>query len=73
MPAIVGPIRIEDVQSSGIASFGDVFAISPRSAHQSSGGSGAFSTGDYNWFMNQKSNTLFDDSDIIDQSDLFNG
>ncbi|ALC84223.1 MULTISPECIES: spore germination protein [Bacillus] len=73
MPAIVGPIRIENLLDNGITSFGDVFAISPKSAFQSSGGSGAFNTGDYNWFMNQKSSTKLDDSDVFDQFDAFNG
>jgi spore germination protein PF len=71
VPAIVGPIRIEDVQSTGMASVGDVFAISPKSSTQSSGGSGAFSIGDYNWLMNQKNKTKFEDADIFDQNELF--
>lgn len=46
MPAIVGPIYIMSVTDNAAASFGDVFAISPKSVAHSGAGSGTFQLGE---------------------------
>lgn len=43
MPAIVGPIYIMSVTGNAAASFGDVFAISPKSVAHSGRGQAHFS------------------------------
>ncbi|WP_456279689.1 spore germination protein [Bacillus sp. K7] len=73
MPAIVGPIYIMSISGDAAASFGDVFAISPKSVDHSGAGSGAFSLGDFVNINNQTSKTLFKDADIIDETVSFNG
>ncbi|MCY7919439.1 spore germination protein [Bacillus vallismortis] len=73
MPAIVGPIYIMSISGEAAASFGDVFAISPKSVDHSGAGSGAFQLGDFVNINNQTSKTLFKDADIIDETVSFNG
>ncbi|WP_039075630.1 MULTISPECIES: spore germination protein [Bacillus] len=73
MPAIVGPIYIMSISGDAAASFGDVFAISPKSVDHSGAGSGAFQLGDFVSINNQTSKTLFKDADIIDETVSFNG
>lgn len=57
MPAIVGPIYIMSVTGNAAASFGDIFAISPKSVAHSGAGSGAFQLGDFVKINNQTSKT----------------
>ncbi|KAF1678227.1 MULTISPECIES: spore germination protein [Bacillus] len=73
MPAIVGPIYIMSISGDAAASFGDVFAISPKSVDHSGAGSGAFQLGDFVSIHNQTSKTIFSDADIIDETMSFNG
>ncbi|AFQ59025.1 spore gernimation protein [Bacillus subtilis subsp. subtilis] len=73
MPAIVGPIYIMSVTDNAAASFGDVFAISPKSVAHSGAGSGTFQLGDFVKINNQTSKTLFKDADITDETVSFNG
>ncbi len=42
MPAIVGPIYIMSLAGDAAASFGDVFAISPKAVDHSGAGQGRF-------------------------------
>ncbi|MDA7028043.1 spore germination protein [Bacillus sp. CLL-7-23] len=72
MPAIVGPVLIRAVVDDSAASFGDVFAISPKSVDSSSRGSGAFNVGDFGIIQNGKNRTTLMDTGVIDQMKTFN-
>ncbi|MGK9266653.1 spore germination protein [Bacillus inaquosorum] len=73
MPAIVGPIYIMSISGDAAASFGDVFAISPKSVDHTGAGSGVFQLGDYIKINNEHSKTILKDADIIDETVSFNG
>lgn len=72
MPAIVGPIYIMSLAGDSAASFGDVFAISPKAVDHSGAGAGAFHSGDFVKVTNKFSKTLFEDIDLFDEPDWFN-
>ncbi|MEC1292376.1 spore germination protein [Bacillus mojavensis] len=73
MPAIVGPIYIMSISGDAAASFGDVFAIAPKSVDHTGAGSGTFQLGDFAKINNEYSKTNFNDADIIDDTVSFNG
>ncbi|MCY9160881.1 spore germination protein [Bacillus atrophaeus] len=73
MPAIVGPIYIMSLTGDAAASFGDVFAISPKSVDQTGAGSGAFHSGDFMKVNNRYNKTYYSDADVIDETISFNG
>lgn len=66
MPAIVGPVQINNI-GGGVVHFGDTLFISPKSASKSNSGSGAANTGGFivnnNFFSS--SNSL--NTNLIDQ------
>ncbi|RWZ55191.1 spore germination protein [Halobacillus fulvus] len=67
MPAIVGPISINNV-GGGVVNFGDSFYLSPKSTGKTAAGSGALNTG--NWIItnNGLSSTNPIDPDVNDQN-----
>jgi len=71
MPAIVGPIKINEV-SGGIVNFGDCFYLSPKSAVKAVSGSGGGNTGDFHIVNNGISITIGVDPDAIDQNQTAN-
>lgn len=68
MPAIVGPVKINSVGSSGVVDFGDTLQITPKSTSKTYTGSGSLATGDFHVINNGISSTFVPDSDIIDSS-----
>lgn len=73
MPAIVGPIYIMSLNGDAAASFGDVFAISPKAVDHSGAGAGWFHAGDFAKVNNKFSKTRFEDIDLFDEPQWFNG
>lgn len=72
MPAFVGPIQLNSVDSSAVFKVGDTFSLSPKASDKTSLGSGAANTGDFTNTKNVFNITNFHDSDVIDQSNIFN-
>lgn len=72
MPAFVGPIQLNIIGESAVFKVGDTFSLSPKSSNKTSFGSGAANTGDFINTENVFNITKFEDSDVIDQSNLFN-
>ncbi len=66
MPAIVGPIKINEV--SGIVNFGDTFYLSPKNQSKSASGSGGGNVGDFHIVNNGLSATNMVDPDVSDQN-----
>ncbi|PCK20183.1 spore germination protein [Bacillus pumilus] len=72
MPAIVGPIHIDLLGGNGAATFGDVLAIAPLAVNHSSGGAGAFNSGDFMSFTNDPNATMLWDFSLFNQPQSFN-
>jgi Spore germination protein gerPA/gerPF len=72
MPAFVGPVILNSIQSSSIFTVGDTFSLSPKSMDKTTVGSGASNTGDFVETQNLFNITNFYDADIIDQSGNLN-
>ncbi|WP_226529137.1 spore germination protein [Metabacillus niabensis] len=72
MPAFVGPIELNSIDSSAVFKVGDTFSLSPKSSDKSSLGSGVANTGDFTNTENVFNITNFEDSDVIDQTNIFN-
>jgi len=72
MPAFVGPIQLNNVNQSAVFKVGDTFSLSPKASNKMSLGSGSANTGDFTDTQNVFNITNFHDSDVIDQSNLFN-
>ncbi len=68
MPAIVGPIKITDVDSSAVVHFGDSLYVSPKSTGKAFLGSGSVATGDFIIVNNGLSVTNTLDTDVVDNS-----
>ncbi|MFC4618980.1 spore germination protein [Camelliibacillus cellulosilyticus] len=47
MPSLVGGVKVDAVESSGVLNFGDAFYISPKTAEKVVSGAGNFPTGDF--------------------------
>lgn len=71
MPAIVGPIKINEI-SGGIVNFGDTFFLSPKSESKSVSGSGSGNTGDFHIVNNVFSISSGIDPDVNDQNQTAN-
>lgn len=69
MPAFIGGINIENV-GDGAFTVGDAFRISPSDESQTTGGAGAFNSGDSMAIWNKRSTTILNDPDIADQFSL---
>ena len=67
MPAIVGPIKINEI-SGGVVNFGDSFYLSPKSSSKSALGSGAGNTGDFLIVNNGINATNYIDPDVSDHN-----
>ncbi|MEC5423659.1 spore germination protein [Virgibacillus sp. C22-A2] len=67
MPAIVGPIKINNV-GGGVINFGDSFYLSPKSNEKTNTGSGSINTGDFICTNNGMSLTSPFDPDVADQN-----
>lgn len=67
MPAIVGPIKINEI-SGGVVNFGDSFYLSPKGSSKSALGSGAGNTGDFLIVNNGINATNYIDPDVSDQN-----
>ncbi|WP_078431270.1 spore germination protein [Metabacillus halosaccharovorans] len=72
MPAFVGPIELNRIDSSAVFKVGDTFSLSPKSSDKTSLGSGVANTGDFTNTQNVFNITKFEDSDVIDQTNIFN-
>ncbi|MBU7595484.1 spore germination protein [Metabacillus halosaccharovorans] len=72
MPAFVGPIELNSIDSSAVFKVGDTFSLSPKSSDKTSLGSGVANTGDFTNTQNVFNITNFEDSDVIDQTNIFN-
>ncbi len=72
MPAFVGPIELNRIGSSAVFKVGDSFSLSPKATNKNSFGSGSSNTGDFIDTQNVFNITNFQDSDAIDQNNIFN-
>jgi Spore germination protein gerPA/gerPF len=72
MPAFVGPVKLNELDSSAIFKVGDTFSLSPKSSDKTSVGSGSANTGDFIQTQNLFNITNFYDADIIDQPSIIN-
>ncbi len=72
MPALVGPIHIESLGGNGAATFGDVLAIAPLAVDHSTGGAGAFNSGDYMSLTSDPNATMLWDFTLFGQPQSFN-
>lgn len=70
MPAIVGPVQINNV--SGVVTFGDTFYVSPKENSKSTLGAGASNTGNFFVVNNALSATNAIDPDLADQNNAGN-
>ncbi|HEU5138711.1 MAG TPA: spore germination protein [Bacillales bacterium] len=68
MPAIVGPIKIDN--NSGVIEFGDTLEIDPTSTSKSYSGAGSFSTGNFHWIYSGFSQTIVPDPDLKDSNNI---
>lgn len=67
MPSLVGPINVNSLYSSAVASFGDALILSPKQTGKSYAGSGASSTGDIQTYTNWVNLTNVLDPDGVDE------
>ncbi|PMC40633.1 hypothetical protein CJ195_02645 [Bacillus sp. UMB0899] len=72
MPAFVGPIELTSISDSAVFKVGDTFSLSPKATNKTSLGSGTANTGDFTDTQNVFNITNFQDSDVIDQNNIFN-
>jgi len=68
MPSIVGVVKILTVGPSSVVHFGDSVIISPTSSSKTFAGAGSFNTGDFPRIYNAYSNTVTNDSDLIENN-----
>ncbi|MFC5450769.1 spore germination protein [Paenibacillus aestuarii] len=68
MPSIVGVVKILTVGPSSVVHFGDSVIISPNSSSKTFAGAGSFNTGDFPRIYNAYSNTVTNDSDLIENN-----
>jgi hypothetical protein len=67
MPAIItGFVKVVNMGSGGVASFGDTVSIMPKQVSKGNFGSGFSSTGDFAKAVAEVSNTNTSDIDVVD-------
>lgn len=72
MPSIVGGVKINSIGSSGVANFGDVFIVAPKTTSKTFSGAGSFVTGDFPQTNSAVSATNTNDKDISDSNQVAN-
>lgn len=69
MPAIIGGfVKVVNMSTGGVATFGDTVEIAPKTASKGYVGSGFSNTGDFAFTQSIVSNTNTSDSDVVDNS-----
>lgn len=67
MPALVGPVHLNQIGGNAIFTVGDSFSLSPKSGNKTSVGSGVGNTGDFIETQNLFNISNFNDVDLFDQ------
>jgi len=68
MPAKVGAVKINSINSSSIFHIGDVYSMNPVSTAKTYAGGGSFNTGNGIRINLQHSKTIVKDTDVEDQN-----
>lgn len=72
MPAVVGIVNVNSIESGSVFNVGDVYQISPYTMSKKFAGAGSFNTAEQLYVYNHRSNTNTYDRDVVDQPNSFN-